>query len=508
MRAHEEDVPHEGTERVRNIIRGIGSLTAQSTINTILGFVLITTLLRLLPLIEYGAYSSVQTSLSIAGALSTFGLNAAIVRHMSLGSQGQDGHLGWGAAKASLIMTLALTSGVSLAFILAAPLLSTYFMKSTEWTWVFWLGALWLFSGSLSATLQGLVQGSRKYSLLAKILLYSRFIAVAFAVIGLSVYSNVFVAILSWVIFAILIGLWTLKNVWKPLIHSNAKGQYTEILRYSTPLGLAGFVGVVASNADLVVVGGYLDPLSLGIFNAAVTIASHLSSLLVVPLSTALFAEVSSSSRIPEEVSAGSRLAMRFMILTVLPASLLAASLSSQLVLLLSGKGEYASGIPALRLISSFYIFQGVQIVMLSILQGIGKSRSVLVVGALTAITDIVFSITLVPRFGLLGAAASRVAVMVFGSIVSLYFLREYLKGFVDRLFLAKGVVASLAPSIIVLILSSQVSDSVLTLVPYSLIAAAVFLVSIKSMSVLNDNDRRLIEHLLPGKLRWVARHL
>ncbi len=58
------------------------------------------------------------------------------------------------------------------------------------------------------------------------------------------------------------------------------------------------------------------------------------------------------------------------------------------------------------------------------------------------------------------------------------------------------------------LILSSQVSARVLTLVPYSLIAVAVFLVSIKSMSVLKDDDRRFIEHLLPGKLRWVAKHL
>ncbi len=45
-------------------------------------------------------------------------------------------------------------------------------------------------------------------------------------------------------------------------------------------------------------------------------------------------------------------------------------------------------------------------------------------------------------------------------------------------------------------------------MVPYSLIAMAVFLVSIKSMSVLNDDDRRFIEHLLPGRLRWVARQL
>ncbi len=126
MQSDKEEGPsHRGPERVRNIVSGVGSLTAQSTITTILGFVFVTSLLRLLPPIEYGAYSSVQTSLGIASALSTFGLSAAIVRYMALGTQGQDGHQGWGAAKASLIMTLALTSGVSLTFVLAAPFLSS-----------------------------------------------------------------------------------------------------------------------------------------------------------------------------------------------------------------------------------------------------------------------------------------------------------------------------------------------------------------------------------------------
>ncbi len=45
-------------------------------------------------------------------------------------------------------------------------------------------------------------------------------------------------------------------------------------------------------------------------------------------------------------------------------------------------------------------------------------------------------------------------------------------------------------------------------MVPYSLIALAVFLVSIKSMSVLNDDDRRLTEHLLPGRFKEIVRYI
>jgi len=79
-------------------------------------------------------------------------------------------------------------------------------------------------------------------------------------------------------------------------------------------------VGVTASSANVFVVGGYLDPVSLEVYNAAITVSTVLSAIFIGQLSTAVFAETSLSSRDKHEVARGTGLATRFVLLTVLPA--------------------------------------------------------------------------------------------------------------------------------------------------------------------------------------------
>ena len=66
-------------------------------------------------------------------------------------------------------------------------------------------------------------------------------------------------------------------------------------MKYTVPLGVAGIIAVFSSSADQVVVGGYLTPLSLAVYNAAVTVSGVLGVVLVTPLTTALLPEASSS---------------------------------------------------------------------------------------------------------------------------------------------------------------------------------------------------------------------
>jgi len=497
----------EGAGRAGNIIRGIGSLSVQSALNSILGFFLLGSLLRLLPPLAYGAYSALLATLGVGGALATFGLNAAVVRFLGA-EQSRSGGSGWGATKASLVLTLLLSSITSLALVLGSRSLSLYFMKSPDWAWVFGLGALWLFSSSLSGILQSITQSLRRYSLLAGILLVSRFAAVAFAVGGLLLYRDLSVAILSWILFASLISILTLKFVWRPTKGSSPKGHYLPVLRYSVPLGLAGVVGVVASSADVFVVGGYLDPVSLGVYYAAITIATILSALFVGPLSTAVFAETSFSSENKEEVARGTSLATRFALLTVLPASFVAAALANQLFLLFSGGGQYVAGVPSLQLITLFYTFVALQSIFVNVLQGVGRTKQVLVIGILAAASDLALSVLLVPMFGLAGAALSRVAVMIVGALSALYYLRGHLTGLGSYNFFARALVASAIPGVIAFNLSSYVSNRIVTLLPYTVLAVAVFLLCVRWFKLLNFEDKVFLGHLLPQRLKWVLRLL
>jgi O-antigen/teichoic acid export membrane protein len=100
---------------------------------------------------------------------------------------------------------------------------------------------------------------------------------------------------------------------------------------------------------------------------------------------------------------------------TALPASFFVAAAAAQLCDLFSGGGTYTRGIPYLLFITVFYAFLAIQTFAVSVLQGVGRTREVLLIGAITSIGEIIPSVVLVPSLGLAGAAVSRVAVMLAG---------------------------------------------------------------------------------------------
>ena len=499
----EASAPADG--RGRRIVRGIGALTVQNLLSAALGFVLLASLVRFLSLNDYGAYASVQVSVGIAGAFAGFGLPAAVVRFLAPSSADEAGS-GWGSAKAGLYLSLALAGTASIAMAAAAPFLSGYFLKGPSGAWVFYFGAAWLFTSSVSAPVQAVLQGLRRYVFLAKVLVASRVVAVSFAVAGLALYQSLEVAIASQVGYGILIIAAAIPAVLGPMRGADPGPHYSEVLRYALPLGLAGIVGVVAANADIVVVGGYLDTGSLAVYNATVQISSVLSAVFVSPLVTALFAETSLSSESREQVRQGTGLALRFSLVTLLPASFFAAAMAPQLFDLFSGgKVSYAAGIPYLELITLFFAFTAVQTISFTVLQGVSRTREVLIVGAIAAVGEVALSSSLVPSLGLAGAAYSRVAIFVVGCSLSLHFVREYLPR-VDYPFYGKALVASALPALVVYVPSVLVSSRVITLIPYTALGVAVFVLCARGLRLVSPEDKAYIGHLLPRGVQWVLR--
>lgn len=494
-------------DRTKNIAKGIGSLSIQGILTSVLGFVLLTSLLRLLPYPSYSAYSSLQVTIAVAYTFGFFGLGYAVVRFLAPASS-EGGGPGWAAAKASVALTVLLSGVVSVVLAAIAPLLSDYFMKGPSWSWVFYLGALWLFTSSVATVLLGVLQAVRRYQLMARLTLVSRFAGVGVAVAGLVLYGSLEVAILSWALYYGIISVAVFLFFRKELMAADSGPYYREVLKYATPLGASGIVVAVAANADIVVVGGYLNPASLGIYNATIIISSLVSALFVVPLTTALFAETSFSAEVTSKVSKGASLALRFTALTVLPASFLAAAMAPQLFGLFSGGGSYFQGIPYLQVISLFYIFLAVQSIAINVLQGVSRTQSVLIIGAVTAVGEVILSASLVPAIGLAGAAYSRVITLVAGSTISLYFIRHYFPRPIDFKFLSKALLASGIPALAIYLATTYVSGRVITLIPYTLLGAALFLACARTLTLFSVDDKSYISHLLPSSLKWLLRIL
>jgi stage V sporulation protein B len=485
----------------------MGSLTVQNVATALLGFLFIAALLRLLPAVQYGVYSAVNVGVSIAAMFAVLGLNQTIARYLAfLGTQ--DEARSWAAARKILQLGLVFTFVATAFYSALAPYLSLYFTKSPSWTGVFLLAGVYLFLTSFCSICQGIIQGLRKYVLLAKMLLISRVVMVVLAIAALFVYPNVSVAIVAWIIYCSIIIAWVLKESYRNLKgRSGSDFSYTEILKYSYPLGIAGIISVIATTADLVVVGGYLGAIPLGVYSAAVTISTVLSAVLVGPLTTAFLPEISSAAS-QGNVSNGLRLALRFVALIVLPASLFVAAVASQLISLFSGKASYLAGTSSLELIAVFYIFLAMQMILIVLFQAIGKTSYAMIIGLATAASDVGVSLLLVPNLGLLGAASGKVSVAVVGAVVGIYLARKYLQNLDKKEFYLKCFVTAVIPFAVTLELSRYYSERTITLIPYALVFAGIFLACVKGFKLLSDEDRTFFSHILPKYLRQLVDYL
>jgi O-antigen/teichoic acid export membrane protein len=506
-------LPTESVSKAResNIVRGITSLSAQNIGTSTLGFVFLGVILRLLPGTEYGVYSATSISVGIATTLSTMGLQYASARYLSfLGAKNSTRSSI--VAKRIMLLAFVIASVATLAFEMISTPLSLYFTKSPRWTFAFTLSGFWLFSSSISLVLQGMLQGFRKYVSLAKILFFSRFSMACLSTLMLTVYRSVSIAIAAWIGYSVMVSIWIGILLIQSLSRKTKETEegipgYSQIMKYSFPLGVSGLLTIITFNADLLVVGGYLSSATLGVYNIAVAITSILTYVLVTPLVTAFLPELSIAMNI-SQLSNGFRLALRFVMLAILPASLIIAAMPRQMLLLFSGGGAYMIGTEPLQIISLFYVFLAMQTVIFALLQATSRTREILVVNIVTTLLDLTISIATVPHLGLMGAAIARDSTVVFGMVCSLLAARRFITTIGPKAFYIRAAICGVLPFLGVKILSTYISQSLITILPYSIIGLAIFLICLRTLRIISEEDRALGRHIVPAPFRAILAYL
>ncbi len=355
----------------------------------------------------------------------------------------------------------------------------------------------------------------RKYESLAKMLMSASLAMVCLTVLGLLEFHSVIVPIIAWVFYGAMVCFWSLAITRRGLLLANSTGMRTDgrtfkrVLRYSIPLGIAGIVTVATGAADPMVVGGLLNETQLGAYNAAISISGGLGVILFAPLNNAFFPETSSSAEDPRQLSTGLRLAFRYAVLALLPVSFAIAALSKQMINLFSGGGSsYLAANLSLQLMCVFFVFISMQGIPTSLLLSTGKTTQVMLIGIVTVVLDVALSVLLVPSFGLLGAVTSRILVDIAGFLMTVYLTKNYLAGVADIGFYAKVLIISFIMLATLFSLSTFVSDSTITLIPYILIGGAILLLCVRGFGLLTEEDKRYLEHFVPAKLNRLVRFL
>jgi len=432
--------------------------------------------------------------------IASFGLQTAAARFLALLNESETEL--WSAASAIFILTLVVTTIATIAFVVLSPTLSVYFTKTTEWTFAFILGAFWVFSGTLALVFQAFVQGLRRYKSIATILLVSRLALIGFTFFGLYFFDSVETPILAWIIYNTIVVGWSLGITGKRILNFRGKTEIRKILRYSIPLGFAAMVGVIANTIDQFLVGGYLNALALGVYNAAVVMSGALSLVLFTPLVTALLPEFSARVDNESEIASGLRLAIRFVILATLPSSFILAGVSGQALEIFAGNRVYLSGITALQILCLLFVIGSIQGVFTSLLQALGRTLLIMIIGLLSVLTVTVISVLLIPIYGITGAALGNALLGVSGIGIPLIFTRKYVRGVGQFGFYSKVLVSSLLSFVTMSELANRISSSPFTILPYTVIGTGIFLILLRAFRTLNAEDKKHLKNFLPISLQ------
>ena len=209
MAANTEREKTSTSQRAKSIASGIRFLTIQNLVNSVLGFIFLAVLLRLLSPSQYGLYSGAVLVVGIGTSVASFGLPAAATRFVAMLSQDPDKLDETRAiSRLILVLSLAFTSVVTVVFVLLSSAFSLYFTKNTGSAWIFALSGAWLFTGTSSGLFTGFLQGMKRYESLAKVLMISNLGMVFITVVGLMKYHSITVPVVAWVFYGALISIW------------------------------------------------------------------------------------------------------------------------------------------------------------------------------------------------------------------------------------------------------------------------------------------------------------
>lgn len=271
-----------------------------------------------------------------------------------------------------------------------------------------------------------------------------------------------------------------------------------EVLRYGVPLALAGVIYVVMGQVDYFVVGYFLTSEDVGIYRIGYMLAANLlvffSSL--APVFKPLIAE---SRHDREAVLRRYRTATRWALGLSLPfAAILVVGAETYLSLVFTPQYAVASGV-VVALVVGYLVSITAGGPDGALLQGLGYSKLVFVNTGILLVANVVFSATLVPRYGIVGAGVGTALALTASGTAALAEV-YYLRGIHPFTLGLWRIVLAWLPSVavgalVVAVVPSRIAVAVL--LPVAVLGT--YVAAGRSLDVLTPRDVEIADAVVPS---------
>ena len=402
-----------------------------------------------------------------------------------------------------------------LTLIVLSPMVSLIFLHSYQYTTLVKLLSIVLVGNILIGILNGALLGLQNFrtsailSIIVWIIYY--FGAVIFAYLSHSIDTIVF----GW-IAGISVGICLeLFIVLMQIKHFKGHGtppSNSRILRYSLPIVMSGIVSFGASYADRFVVAGLLSLSELGVYNFTLLISASIG-FIVSPFNSILMPKFSElygngkTSVISDQVRASSLLLTSIYV----PVAVGIAALSKPILDLVAGF-SYAGASEPLSIIMFFSAIFIVSNILLQAIASVRRTDIFIYVSIATLASNVVLSLLLIPRLGLIGASIGYSSIYGVTFIFLYYFAWKLKLIKLDIAGIVKVWISAVIMFIVVKLVQfflSPIYNNSMVLVPlYILIGVSVYIILGKSLIIFGGEDRNSILSLFPEKYPMIRKLL
>jgi O-antigen/teichoic acid export membrane protein len=258
-----------------------------------------------------------------------------------------------------------------------------------------------------------------------------------------------------------------------------------DLLAFSLPLFLSGFVTFFMNWTDTLLVGYYLDSAQVGIYQSAFVLATSIG-MFQSAIAMSLYPNFSSllSDRKYDTIRTRYRSSAKWIsILTIAPAIYLAVFPISSLTLLFGQ--EFAPGAEAL-VILALGQFLGVAVGPATVsLKTLGQSKYVLVTFLISLFVNLLLNVVLIPLIGILGAAVGTTSGKVVANSLHLWRIRDELDIQLPTYEIGTVVILAVFTAVILKI-GLEVGSSVPHFVIHILVFSAIYIFGLLVMGVVN----------------------
>lgn len=235
-----------------------------------------------------------------------------------------------------------------------------------------------------------------------RIILISAMLVAGMSVLAVG-YAYLAAAALTFVIAHLLL------NQLFPLI-GTVRTHNREVLRFSLPVMVSGILGVLLTRTDTLMLAHLSDSFEVGLYGAAYPIASGMLIVLssfgfmYLPLASKLDADGDH-----EEINRIYKTTTKWIFLVTFPAFLTFVLFPADVIQLFFGS-EYIGGAPALVILSFGFFANAVVGRNRETMSALGKTGQLMGANALAFALNFALNLVLIPRYGLVGAAAASAA--------------------------------------------------------------------------------------------------